>query len=236
MNSYTLGVLKELERGKINIEEASARLNAKPVNADAPAFNPKLPRWIRWLRLYTFTSGTVIVLFGAWIIVSTAYSNILWLIVGLPVLLLGALILSLAALFSSMHWLYVHVEQKRGHPKTIRFALPIPFGLIRAALWIAMRFNKYNSRFGSFWDDPDELLHALERELKEGRGVSVDVDDKGQRVQLCWLRSDAFRFDSSRPNDAPPSSPKVSEQKASTFHFGHSDKIDNALRKEWAGY
>lgn len=236
MTSYTIGVLKELERGKINVEEANARLNAKPVNTDAPTFKPELPGWMRWLQLYAFVSGTAIVLFGAWIIVSTAHSNLLWLILGLPILLLGALILSLSALFSSMHWLYVGIENKWGHPKTIRFAIPIPFGLIRAGLWIAMRINSRKSRLVGYWDDPDELLYALEHELTEGRGISVDVDDKGKRVRLHWLRSESSRFDASRPNNAPPSSPKANELKGNTFHFGHGDKIDTALRKEWAGF
>lgn len=236
MDSYTVDVLKELERGKINVEEANARLNAKLVNANAPAFKPELPRWMRWLQLYAFVSGTAIVLFGAWIIVSTVHANILWLILGLPVLLLGAFILSLAAVFSSMDWIYFNIEQKWGRPRTIRFAIPIPFGLIRAGLWIAMRVNRRNSRFVDLWDNPDELLYALEHELKEGRGISVDVDDKRQHVRISWLKSNELCFDRKNASRTPPSSPKANEPKERTFHFGHGEKIDGALRKEWAGF
>jgi hypothetical protein len=100
MESYTLGVLKELEGGRIDIEEAEARLNATPAIVGERTFNPELPVWARWLRNYVLLSGTLIVIFGAWIIVSTAQVNILWLILGLSIVLLGTLVLSIGAILS----------------------------------------------------------------------------------------------------------------------------------------
>jgi hypothetical protein len=34
------------------------------------------------------------------------------------------------------------------------------------------------------WDDSEQLFRALERELAEGRGVTIEVDDKNEHVQV----------------------------------------------------
>jgi hypothetical protein len=65
---------------------------------------------------------------------------------------------------------------------------------VRLGLWIArfvqphpgarVRVSTARSKFDAFWDDPDEFINALERELAEGRGVTVEVDDQDARVQV----------------------------------------------------
>ncbi len=247
MESYTLGVLKELEGGKINIEEADARLTATPINAHERTFKPELPSWVRWLRNYVLLSGTLIVLFGAWIIVSTAQANILWLIVGLPIVLLGTLVLSLGAILYSMHWVYINVEQAHGHPKSFRFAFPLPLGLIRAGLWFAARFVKptprarvtlhaRNWRWDAIWEDVNGFLNALERELREGRGISVNVDDKGQRVQLYWLESKRSTSGAGGQSRNHSSGSNAGERNETQFRFASNDKFDDGLSNGWAGF
>ncbi|MBI5304242.1 MAG: hypothetical protein HY868_19070 [Chloroflexi bacterium] len=193
--SDTLGVLRQLERGEITSEEADARLNAPTVErVDEPPFEFEgAPRWARAFWLYPLVSGLAGVGIGAWIIVATR-ANPLWFVCGLPILLLGALITAISASATNAHWLYVNVDESRKGKKRVRFAMPFPLGLVRLALWFAKLFGRHPKAKMMFrsqrheipldWADADAFLDALERELREHRGVTVDVDDKGERVQV----------------------------------------------------
>jgi hypothetical protein len=196
-NANTLGILQQLERGEINAAEADTRLNAPPPveRVDAPPFEQaQIPAWAQRIGIIVLTAGIAIVLFGTWIIAATIRANILWLLFGLPLVLLGSLLIALGASGFSGHWLYVNVGSSRKHHHAFRFAFPFPIGLLRFGLWIAqwvqphsrarVRVGTTRSKFDAFWDDPDELVGALERELREGRGITFDVDDNDERVQV----------------------------------------------------
>ena len=192
-NSDTLGILQQLERGEINANEADARLNAPTVerNYDPRFEETDAPSWVRRLWVYPLIAGLLLVGLGAWIIVATVHANILWFLLGLPIVLLGAVVLSIAASARSGHWLYVNVKEagRRGH--TFRFGIPLPLDLARVGLWIARWFvprTRFRvgkaSRIFDQWDDVNEILDVLERELNERRGVMVDVDDNDEHVQV----------------------------------------------------
>ncbi len=192
-NSDTLGILEQLERGEIDAREADARLNApRPVieRADAPREDARdVPEWIRRLWVYPLLAGVLLVGFGAWIIVATVHANILWWLLGLPIVLLGSLVLAIAASARSGHWLFVNVKDAERH--NFRFGIPLPLGLARAALWIARWFvPKSSFRVGrnrmvfDNWDDVNAILDAFERELNERRGLTIDVDEDDERVQV----------------------------------------------------
>jgi hypothetical protein len=198
-NSDTLGILQQLERGEITPEEANVRLEApyQVERMDTPVVElDAAPNWVRQLWVYPLISGLIGVGIGAWIIVSTVHANALWFVCGLPILLIGALVLALAATARAGHWLYVNIQESSKHKRTIRFAIPFPLGLVRMALWFAkifvpdatrkaqMGFRSRNRDFKMDWADADAFLDALERELVEHRGVKVDVDDNGERVQV----------------------------------------------------
>ena len=191
-NSDTLGVLKQLERGEISATEADARLNAPSVEriATPPFDKSALPYWVRMAWSISLVIGTLIVVFGAWIIAATARANILWFLLGIPIVLLGSLVIMIGASAFSGHWLYVNVEESRKNRHAVRFVIPFPIGLLRLALWIApwaIKISQNHIRInqGEFdFDDSAELITALERELKEGRGITVDVDEPGERVQV----------------------------------------------------
>lgn len=192
-NSDTLGILEQLERGEINASEADARLNA-PRPVIERDFTPRVderdvPEWIRRLWVYPLLAGVLLVGFGAWIIVATVHANILWWLLGLPIVLLGSLVLAIAASARSGHWLFVNVKDAEKH--TIRFGIPLPLGLARVALWFArwfvpkssFRMGK-NQRVFDNWDDVNAILNAFEQELNERRGLTIDVDEDGERVQV----------------------------------------------------
>jgi len=196
-SSDTLGILRQLERGEIDVNEADARLHAPPEieRDDGPrADGTDAPDWIQRLWVYPFAAGLLLVGLGAWIIVATVDANILWLLLGLPFVLLGSLIMAAATSAWSGHWIYVNIKQAGRHRQNIRFGLPVPFGLIRFGLWIAqwfdphprahLRVNGHASDFNIDWSDADAFITELERELAERRGVTVDVDDDDERVQV----------------------------------------------------
>jgi hypothetical protein len=138
--------------------------------------------------------GILIVCFGAWVIASTLHANVLWFLLGLPMVLLGSLLIAIAASARSAHWVYVNIQEAGKHRHNIRFGVPFPIGFVRGALWIAkcvrwnpkinVAFNKRESRANMDWAEIDEILVALEHELEAQRGISVDVDDNGERVQV----------------------------------------------------
>ncbi len=204
-NSGTLGILKQLERGEIDANEADARLNAPPqIERDVePRFDETdAPSWVRRLWSYLLVAGWLLVGMGAWIIVATVHANILWLVLGLPVVLLGAFVLAIAASARSGHWVYVNIKEAGRRRHSIRFGMTVahfatatfPLGLIRFGLWVARwsgfrprvrsRVNRHAANFNFDWSDADEFIDALERELVERRGVTVDVDDNDEHVQV----------------------------------------------------
>jgi len=196
-NASTLGVLRQLERGEISAAEADTRLTAPPQieRVAAPPFDQmQIPRWVQHIWITVLMAGIGAVLFGTWIVAATVRVNILWLLLGLPIVLLGSLLIAIGAGGFSGHWLYVNVEQSRTRRHSIRFALPFPLGLLRLGLWLAhfvqprprarIRVSTARSKFDALRDDPDELIDALERELVAGRGMTIDVDDKDERVQV----------------------------------------------------
>ena len=196
-NTGTLGILRQLERGEISATEADTRLSVPPrvERVSAPPFDQiHLPAWLQRIWITLLIAGVVVVVFGAWIIAATVRANVLWLLFGVPFVLIGSLLLAIGAGGFSGHWLYINVEQTRKRHSTIRFALPFPLGLVRLGLWIArfvqphqrarVHVNSSRSKFDALWDDPDEFIRALERELAEGRGITIDVDDPGNRVQV----------------------------------------------------
>ncbi|MEW5717538.1 MAG: hypothetical protein AB1817_02810 [Chloroflexota bacterium] len=196
-NANTLGILRQLERGEISAAAADTQLTAPPLveRIAAPPFEQaQIPAWVQRIGIIVLTAGIAVVLLGAWIIAATVRANILWLLFGLPLVLLGSLALALGASGFSGHWLYVNVEPSRKHHRAFRFAFPFPMGLLRLGLWIAqwiqprprarVRVSTTHSKFDALWDDPDELIDALARELREGRGITIDVDENGERVQV----------------------------------------------------
>ena len=147
-DSHTLEILKQLERGELNAEQASAQLNAPPtVERDyvLRIEETQAPRWMKAIWLYALASGLMIVGIGAWIIAATVNANALWFLCGLPILVFGALVLALGADLQSAHWVYVHVAQSRQGKRPIRIAVPFPMGLVRFGFRYCQNFQTENA-------------------------------------------------------------------------------------------
>lgn len=195
-NSNTLGVLRQLERGEISATEADARLNRPPEidrDDDPPFEETGAPEWAQRLWFYPLTAGVLLVLLGAWISAATVDTNVLWLVLGLPIILLGSFLVAIAASAQSGHWIYVNIRGMGWRRHTIHFGIPFPLGLIRIALWTAQWFVDFpvveprldpTHSYPKFdWSDASSLIAELERELSR-RGITVDVDDQGGQVQV----------------------------------------------------
>src|SRR5512142_2209913 len=195
-NASAFGILKQLERGEISVEQADERLNEPPrVEQDSPPI-PEVgaPAWFRRLWFYPLLGGLLIVGLGTGIITATVHANILWFVCGLPILLLGTLVLAIAATAQSAHWLYVNIEGGRRRRRNLRFGFPFPLGLVRGALWLGGLFVPVSPanfkvrgravKLGAAGNDVEGFLAALEGELAQGRGITIDVDDAGERVQV----------------------------------------------------
>ena len=195
-NSDTIGILKRLERGEISAAQANEWLDHPTVERDyvPPVEHKGAPEWARRYWVYPLIGGLLIVGLGAWIIAATVHANILWFLLGLPILLLGCLIVTVAASAQAAHWLYVDVRGGKGEPHNVHIAIPFSMSLLRGGLWLARFFGvrpKANMsvkgspvRLEALWNDADGFLTELEKELHEGRGFTVDVDDKDERVQV----------------------------------------------------
>ena len=184
-----LNILKQLERGEINAKEADVRLNVPTVERDyEPRIETEVPQWVQRLWMYPLVIGLLMVGFGAWVIVATVHANILWWLVGLPIVLLGSFVIALSASAPWGHWLYLNIQH--ADKRTVRFGIPLPLGLARMVLWAAqwmvplksLRFGESHLGFDD-WKDVTAILDALERELNERHGVAVEIDDE-ERVQV----------------------------------------------------
>lgn len=190
-----LGILKQLERGEISAEQAEERFRASPdVEPDYRPRAEDAPDWVRRLWIYPLVAGLVIVGAGAWIIAATAGANVLWFVCGLPLVLFGSFVLALAAAATAGHWLYVDIQGRGAHHHNMRFGLPFPLGLVRGVLWLALHLGAHPRAafrmggrtvgFDASWAEADALLTELERELAEGHGVTINVDERDERVQV----------------------------------------------------
>lgn len=195
-HSDTLGILRQLERGEISAAQANERLDEPPVERDyiPPIEHKGAPEWARRYWIYPLIAGLVIVGLGTWIIAATVHANILWFVLGLPILLFGTLVVAVAASAQSAHWVYVDVRGNKGQRHNVHIAVPFSMALLRGALWLARLFGNHPKanvsvqgnkiRFDAIWTDADAFFTELENELREGRGLTVDVDDKDERVQV----------------------------------------------------
>jgi hypothetical protein len=72
--------------------------------------------------------------------------------------------------------------------------VPFPLGLVRGALWLALHLGAHPRAafrvrgrtvgFDADWTEVDAFLTELERELTQGHGVTVNVDDRDEQVQV----------------------------------------------------
>jgi hypothetical protein len=134
-----------------------------------------IPLWI----------GIFITALSAWGIVSVQRSAGMnfWFFCLLVPLLLGILLIMLAAAGQNSKWLYVNVDRRhtRDWPRTITFGIPLPLGL---AAWFLRTFGHYIR--GMENTNVDEIIQILDATGTSGAPLIVNAndDEEGENVQI----------------------------------------------------
>jgi hypothetical protein len=166
---------------EVTVEEHTPETKAMPVPSE---FETETRKWRSWWWIpltigvsITVASGLLMFLafqssgFGFWF-------ACLW----FP-LLLGVVIMSLAAASRTARWLHVRVHQEPGEwPRTIAISLPIP---IRFTAWLLRIFKPYIHNYNIERANLDEIILALEKTSPDQPFyVKVDEDESGEKVEV----------------------------------------------------
>ncbi len=191
-------ILEAIESGEISVEEGVRRLEgldrggADPVSPegrtaaaasttadDLPA-EPVVWPFVRIVWQIVFGVGVAVVTVGG-LLVARAYGReglpgLTW---GWIVLALGMLVMLLGWWLQRARWFYLRVREYEGSAFTI--ALPLPLGLVTWGLRVA---KPYAPRLQEM--DLDQLILAMEDELRDGCPVAITVDEgeAGDHVEM----------------------------------------------------
>jgi len=180
-----LHILELIEAGEVSVEEGARRLEALTDTAASPVMPAPAPRpaLARWLWQAALWIGVALMAWGGWMLASSyagevATGRLVW---AWLLLSLGVAGVILGWWLQRARWLYVRVRQADGPNITI--ALPLPLGLVAWGLRIAQPFVPQLKGAGV-----DELLLAMEEELRDGHPFIVDVNDEddGEQVQVYF--------------------------------------------------
>jgi len=192
-------VLKMVENGILSAEEAIHLIKAlelpdqegTEIIETTPAFEKerKEPEFeevkarARRFAAIPLLAGILVTVFSSyWLFRLVQSSNYgFWFAFAWLPLLLGVLMITLAAGGLNVRWLYVNVDQEQGEwPRHFTFGLPLPLGL---AAWALRNFGHYIR--GMEHVRVEEILSLLElTTLQEPLIVNVDEGEHGERVQV----------------------------------------------------
>jgi hypothetical protein len=186
-----LEILKMLESGEIDPEEAASLLSALRLpDADASAAIPETtpepleqPRddWAKFW-IYPFMAGGVVVI-AALLVIGLLYAADAargWLAVcGWLPMSLGLAIVLLALWSRNATWLHLRIRE--GEKQQIAISIPLPLTLAAWGLRIAQPFVPQLKETGV-----DDLIIALRDSDPREEPISIDVQDNedGERVQI----------------------------------------------------
>ncbi len=164
-----LGVLQELEEGRIDVPEAIRRLEEPPMSR---ASKPRRSQtwWLIPLAagMAFLGAGGTLGSLGGW-----------WWLLAVPLLLLGTLLSVLALASSTSPWVLVRVHNRDSRP--LHLWIPFP---VRAAAWMIKIVRPWVH--GLDVTSIDELLLTLEAEMGSDRDLVIDVADVagGEHVRV----------------------------------------------------
>jgi hypothetical protein len=169
-------------------QETAESTSPAPDVIDPPPFSqdPGIKKTMdkaRSLWMIPFWIGVAITTLGSWIMfrnmLPTAGFNGLFYCLGLPILILGVLIIMLGWSSRTSRWIFVSVDQGSGEfPRRIRLGFPLPLGL---ASWF---FRNFGNSINGIKNVPiDQMIDAL-HETSDPLVVNVDDGDDGDKVQV----------------------------------------------------
>ncbi len=187
-------ILEMIEAGQMSVEEGirlleaaegsgepSEDVSAPPSPPPSAAARPARPLIVNVLWQIVFWSGVVLLIGGALLVTAVYVWSVAsgWLACGWPLFLVGLLVLIAGWWLRQARWLYVDIQEAEGNHFVIAF--PLPLGLIDLALRLARPFVPKLQQMGI-----EEMIQAMEQELRDGHPFSVDVDEGagGDRVHV----------------------------------------------------
>ncbi len=181
--SERLRILELIETGEISAEEGARRLEALAGGGKAPDTPAPRPRLVRWLWQAALWIGIAMIAWGG-LLLARAYAGeattgrAVW---GWLLFALGLTWVVLGWWLQRTRWFSLRVRQADG--PNISFAFPLPLGPIAWGLRIARPFAPQLEETGV-----DELLLAMQEELRGGRSFVVEVDEgeDGEQVQVYF--------------------------------------------------
>ncbi|MBN1179209.1 MAG: hypothetical protein JXD18_08360 [Anaerolineae bacterium] len=187
-------ILELIESGEIDVEEGVRRLEALAASEAVEALvepaavaeepGPPIPRpaLVRIIWQAVFWSGVALVI-GGGLLVAAVYAWSVasgWLICGWPLFGVGVLVLATGWWMRTARWLSLRVKNEEHN---IFFALPLPLAPLAWLMRILQPFVPELKDTGI-----DELLMAMQDELKDGQPLIVDVNEgeDGEHVQIYF--------------------------------------------------
>jgi hypothetical protein len=164
---------------EVTVEEPSA----ETIGSTSPAeFESEIKKWRSWWWI-PLTVGIVITV-GSGVGMYFAYQHSgfgFWFACLWFPLLLGLVVLTLAATSRTTRWLHVRVHQEPGEwPRTFSISLPLP---IRFTAWLLRIFSPHIPEVGK--TNLDEVILALNKtSADQPFYVKVDEGDSGEKVEV----------------------------------------------------
>jgi hypothetical protein len=198
MSEERLQILKMLQAGQIDAEQASALLAAvgepepgteasmedvDEVEVLAPTPESAARMRDSWSRFWILllVAGVAVLFLGALIISLTYSADTLWgaLLCGWPLALVGLAVVLLAIWSRRATWMHLRISE--GGQRKIAFGFPLPLTLAAWVMRVAQPFIPQLQETGV-----DDLIIALRESAAHGQPFSIDVqdDEDGERVQL----------------------------------------------------
>jgi hypothetical protein len=206
METERIDILKRLEAGKIDVDEAAAQLVAletagSEARAEAPETEaPRIealsewsspaagltePSESRWARfwIYPMMAGGGVLILGA-LVMALVYATSAargWLVCGWLPMLLGLGIMLLALWTRRAPWLHVRISEEG--KRKIALSFPVPLTL---AAWVVRIIQPFVPQLRE--TAVDELILALRDSRVPGEPLFVDVqdDEEGERVEVYF--------------------------------------------------
>lgn len=145
-------------------------------------FDSGVKRWRRWWWVPLSVGIGITVISGLLMFLAYQQSGFgFWFACLWFPLLLGVIVISLAAASRTTRWLHVRIQQEPGEwPQTIAISLPVP---IRFVAWILRIFRSHIP--GMDKTNLDEVILALDKTSPDQPFyVKVDEDKSGEKVEV----------------------------------------------------
>lgn len=170
-------VLRDLDAGRIDVEEALHRLQTAGPEGPPPVGLTDSPRrWRDWWLIPLAVSIVVLAVGGL-----AASSGGWWWACGGPALFVGAVGVTLSVLSRNSPWVHLRITSRESGVRRVAISLPLPLRTVAGLLRVVGDWIPGLDR-----TSVDELLMALDGSISGDEPLQVVVDDEeeGERVEV----------------------------------------------------